>query len=73
MNYKTLNECYARPSQAKQTIYRICTYKAQSENATEYGILSYNGYVFTFGYTRPDSTVVVIRPSNYYRLCRDFI
>lgn len=51
-NYKTLDECYSRPSDAKRGIYRawkdyfIDTFGAIG---THCGVLGYNCMMFTFG------------------------
>lgn len=50
-----INGCYARPSEIKKTIYRECvarTYEIEKHfgvNCHEYGVLSYNCMMFTYG------------------------
>ena len=69
---KTLYECYAKPSEKKQRIYRACVNKAYADNAIRYGIKSYNTCIFTFQYTKPDGEIVIIKPSNFWSLCREY-
>ena len=47
---KDLFECYKKPSTAKQAIYNDCVQQAINDNAYDYGIRSYNVFMFTFGY-----------------------
>lgn len=71
MYLKTLDQCYKNPSTSKQIIYDICVRKATKDNAVEYGVMSYNGFKFTFAYRKPNNEIVVIRPSTFYIICRD--
>lgn len=71
--FKTLLQCYKKPSEAKQRIYNVCTRKALTDNAIEWGIYSYNIHFFTFAYKKPNGEIVIIKPSNYYSICKDYI
>lgn len=71
MYLKNLYQCYRKPSTAKQEIYKTCVRKAIKDNAVEYGVMSYNGFVFTFAYRKPNNEIIVIRPSTFYMICRD--
>lgn len=73
MRFKTLYQCYKKPSKAKERIYNICIQKALKDNAVEYGIISYNAQFITFAYRKPDNEVVIIKPSKFYSICRDVI
>lgn len=54
--FETLNQCYGKPSQAKQYIYRDCIKIVNAiedyfgtNSIEDYGVVSYNIYMFTFG------------------------
>lgn len=71
MRLKSLYDCYQKPSPAKQQIYSTCVRKALKDGAIEFGIISYNIYLFTFAYRKPDKELVIIRPSTFYAICKD--
>lgn len=55
-NFKTLFECYNKPSIIKQDIYKECIKKVNAiedyfggNSIEDYGVLSYNFNMFTFG------------------------
>ena len=54
--FETLNQCYGKPSQAKQNIYRDCIKIVNAiedyfgtNSVQDYGVVSYNIFMFTFG------------------------
>lgn len=57
---KTLDDCYNAPSQHKRAIYADCIREAIKNNACFYGVISYNTYAFTFGYTSRENNEWVI-------------
>lgn len=53
---KDLHECYKRPSDIKDRIFWEWKHYvlASFENVSNFGIESYNGFMFTLGWTTPD-------------------
>ena len=46
-----LNDCYAKPSPAKICAYKDCQFDMMDHNGGNGSVISYNTFMFTYGYT----------------------
>ena len=70
---KSLYDCYSNPSKEKMTIYAYCQKIAIKLQSIEYGIQSYNKFVFTFYFITKDGIYHLIKPSNFYEYKRKYL
>ena len=65
--YRTIHDCYSRPSQNKIAAWGHCIMKYREMNGRNLTVLSYNTTNFTaaFEYTHPDTDVLMLHVETY--------
>ena len=65
--YRTIYDCYARPSQNKVAAWGYCMRKCRDMNGQGITVLSFNSSYFTVAwlYTHPDTGVLMLHVETY--------